>query len=181
MLRPTRFNVRALSSTPWFVDHNSLPSPTPLVSRAPPLPQDAPKILCDLHSQLAQSPHLELSKLQITRALSREMGPPLPLRAAHGKRKRGGTFAGESAFDIAGSLWNWTVFAEVKEGTEKKGAIESVVRQVRKSLLAAQPPLPLAPNSKRRMQNGWAMIDGGDFAVHVLSKSVREKYFNSDN
>jgi ribosomal silencing factor RsfS len=27
------------------------------------------------------------------------------------------------------------------------------------------------------MHNGWAMIDAGDFAVHVLSRRVREKYF----
>ncbi|KAJ8078623.1 hypothetical protein PQX77_003878 [Marasmius sp. AFHP31] len=69
------------------------------------------------------------------------------------------------------------LFAQVKEGTENKGAIESVVRIVRKSLLEVKPPLPLPPNSKRRMQNGWALIDGGDFAVHVISKTAREKYF----
>lgn len=27
------------------------------------------------------------------------------------------------------------------------------------------------------MHNGWAMIDAGDFAVHVVSKEVRDKYF----
>jgi ribosomal silencing factor RsfS len=27
------------------------------------------------------------------------------------------------------------------------------------------------------MDNGWAMVDAGDFAVHVLSKDAREKYF----
>jgi len=40
-----------------------------------------------------------------------------------------------------------------------------------------EPGLPLAPNSKRRMNHGWAMIDAGEFAVHVLSKDAREKYF----
>jgi ribosomal silencing factor RsfS len=43
-----------------------------------------------------------------------------------------------------------------------------------------EPPLPLAPNSKRRMHYGWAMVDAGDFAVHVLSKAAREKYFEVD-
>jgi ribosomal silencing factor RsfS len=28
------------------------------------------------------------------------------------------------------------------------------------------------------MHDGWAMIDAGDFAVHVLSKDAREKYFS---
>ncbi|KAE9406336.1 hypothetical protein BT96DRAFT_954828 [Gymnopus androsaceus JB14] len=174
-------SARWLSSTPWFVEQDAATSPNPHIShtyRAPPLPEDAPKVLVDLHSQLIKSPHLEQSNLLVTRALSREMGPPPPLRAPHGRRRKGGTFAIETAFDIPGSLWSWTVFAEVKEGTEKKGSIESVVRLVRKSLLTAQPPLPLPPNSKRRMQNGWAMIDAGEFAVHILSKGMREKYFN---
>ena len=85
----------------------------------------------------------------------------------------------------------------MKEGTENKGAIESVVRAVRKSvrvtklffsytkltvysqLLAVEPPLPIPPKSKRRMQNGWAMVDAGDFAVHIISKAAREKYFGN--
>lgn len=43
-----------------------------------------------------------------------------------------------------------------------------------------EPGLELAPNSKRRMDYGWAMVDAGDFAVHVLSKDAREKYFDVD-
>lgn len=39
------------------------------------------------------------------------------------------------------------------------------------------PPLPLPPKSRRRMGNGWAMVDAGDFVVHVLSREAREKYF----
>jgi ribosomal silencing factor RsfS len=38
-----------------------------------------------------------------------------------------------------------------------------------------EPPLGL--NSKERKHNGWAMVDAGYFAVHVLSKEAREKYF----
>lgn len=44
-------------------------------------------------------------------------------------------------------------------------------------LLTAEEPLPLPPNSKRQIGDGWAMIDAGDFAVHILSKEAREKYF----
>lgn len=28
------------------------------------------------------------------------------------------------------------------------------------------------------MENGWALVDGGDFAIHVISKPVKEKYFS---
>lgn len=44
-------------------------------------------------------------------------------------------------------------------------------------LLKVNPPLPLPPNSKQRMHNGWAMIDAGNFAVHIMSKDARQKYF----
>lgn len=46
-------------------------------------------------------------------------------------------------------------------------------------LLSIKPPIPLPPNSKRRMHNGWAMIDAGNFAVHILSKEARQKYFEN--
>jgi len=83
----------------------------------------------------------------------------------------------------------------VKEGTERSGAIESVVRLVRKTvrqlfcffifcvlivgqLLTHEPPVPLAP--KRRVGGSeWVLIDGGTFAIHIVSKAAREKYFSS--
>lgn len=84
---------------------------------------------------------------------------------------------------------------KVKEGTEKRGAIESVVRVIRKTVsttfriaiirsstsaqfLSHEPPFPLPPKSRRQAETGWVMIDAGPFAVHVLSKDAREKYFN---
>ncbi|KAJ4488132.1 hypothetical protein J3R30DRAFT_3695778 [Lentinula aciculospora] len=195
--RPTVFGLqRWLSSTPWFVEREEYrENPhAARISRAAPVPEDAPKILRDLHSQLIQSPHLEHSKLLVSRSPSRELGPPLPMRSSQGRRRRGGTFPGESAFDIPGSLWNWTVFAEaslfgqsvlclfgdtviVGQGRVKVTS-SAMFLTASAQLLAAQPPLPLPPNSKRRMQDGWALIDGGDFAVHILSKGVRERYFN---
>lgn len=73
--------------------------------------------------------------------------------------------------------------AQVKEGTEKRGALQSVFRLVRKELLSANPPLPLPPNRKTRLQeeDGWRMIDAGEFAVHIVSRAAREKYFASDH
>ena len=87
----------------------------------------------------------------------------------------------------------------MKEGTESRGAIEAVVRVVRKSvsghaervdsttaltcspqLLQSSPPVTLPPNSKRRTNDGWTMIDAGDFAVHVLSQKARARFFPSE-
>ncbi|KAG5727668.1 hypothetical protein E4T56_gene12260 [Termitomyces sp. T112] len=180
LLAPRRAYSTAL---PWFVDEplpsssrSSLPRPA---ANVPDIPENTPQIIKQLHTQLAQSPHLDPSTLMVSESIAPPPGPPLPLRAPQGKRKRGGTYAGESAYDIPGGIWNWVVMAQVKEGTENKGAIESVVRVVRKALLTIDPPLPLPPNAKRRMHNGWAMIDAGDFAVHILSREAREKYFDS--
>ncbi|KAJ7063218.1 hypothetical protein C8F01DRAFT_984986, partial [Mycena amicta] len=107
-------------------------------------------------------------------------GPSLPHREPQGRRRRGGTYYGESAFDVPGTLWSWIALAQVKQGTENRGAIESVLRIVRKTLLSARPPLPIPPNSKKRTHNGWAMVDAGSFAVHILSKPAMDRYFRAD-
>ncbi|KAF8201431.1 hypothetical protein BJ912DRAFT_501304 [Pholiota molesta] len=146
--------------------------------KAPLVPSDAPDILKQLHAKLLESPHLDTSHLVVSPSVLPEPGPPLPLRAPHGRRKRGGTYAGESKFDeTGGGIWSWVISAQVKEGTENRGAIESVVRLVRKTLLKMEPPVPLAP---KRRTNGseWVLVDAGNFAIHVVSKAAREKYFN---
>ncbi|KAK0459661.1 uncharacterized protein EV420DRAFT_1537084 [Desarmillaria tabescens] len=167
------------SSIPWFVDQEaSVPKPQ-LSSSAPPIPSDAPEPVKELYSKLAPLPHLDSSFLTVERPKLPIPGPPLPYRLPQGRRRRGGTNAGESAYDMPYGLWSWIVIAQVKEGTENRGAIESVVRVVRKTLLEVKPPLPIPPNLKGRMLNEWAMIDAGDFAVHVLSQTVRERYFSN--
>jgi len=115
--------------------------------------------------------------LRVREPIPTALGPPLPDSPAKGRRKRGRTYAGEGVYDYTGGVWSWIVVAQVKEGTENRGAIESVVRVVRKVLLTSQQPLPLPPNSKRQVNGGWAMIDAGEFAVHVVSKEAREKFF----
>ncbi|KAF6765154.1 hypothetical protein DFP72DRAFT_333994 [Ephemerocybe angulata] len=169
--------------TPWFVDPKPVERPavhSPLNkgASAPPVPHDAPVVLKDLQLDLLKSPHIDLSKLVVCRAVAPPPGEPLPERMGQGKRKRGSTVAGESAFDFSSGIWSWYVFAQVKEGTEGRGAVESVVRQVRKSLLTRTPPVPLPPKSRRQMGTGWALVDGGNFAVHILSMEAREKYFS---
>ncbi|KAF9451086.1 hypothetical protein P691DRAFT_663973 [Macrolepiota fuliginosa MF-IS2] len=176
----------AAPTAPWFVDQEyerPLPSRQlpPHLKPAPPtvasVPEDAPEPVKLVHAALSRSPHLDPLTLVSSHAVAPPPGPPLPLKAPQGRRKRGSTYGGESMFDVPGGIWSWTVIAQVKEGTENRGAIESVVRSVRKMLATIDPPLPLVPKSKRRMANGWAMVDAGDFAVHVLSRAAREKYF----
>ncbi|KAJ3509214.1 hypothetical protein NMY22_g16365 [Coprinellus aureogranulatus] len=174
---------RALSSTsgtqptvpaPWFVEPKpierpALHSPLNKAALAPQVPAEAPQLLKDLQSELLRSPHLDLSTLVVCRAVPPPPGPSLPERLPQGKRRRGGTIAGESAYDFTCGIWSWFVFAQVKEGTEGRGAVESVVRQVRKSLLSRTPPVTLPPKSRRQMGTGWALLDGGNFAVHILT------------
>ncbi|KAJ7273632.1 hypothetical protein B0H12DRAFT_1007652 [Mycena haematopus] len=176
------------STVPWFVEpvapreprFSRGPPPHLRLTEPPPLPADAPQPLKDLHAQLLLSPLLDPATLLVSQPRSLPDGPPLPHREPQGRRKRGGTYHGESIYDVPGSLWSWIVMAQVKEGTENKGAIESVVRVVRKTLLGVRPPLPIPRNAKQRSNNGWAMIDAGSFAVHVLSKQARERYFAPD-
>ena len=100
--------------TPWFLHHLPVTNhPSPNRSLIPPLPENIPSTLKTLHAQLSNSPHLDLSTLTISQSLAPPSGPPLPLRLPQGRRRRGGTYAGESIYEIPGSIWNWVVMAQV--------------------------------------------------------------------
>ncbi|KIM80782.1 hypothetical protein PILCRDRAFT_72559 [Piloderma croceum F 1598] len=172
---------------PWFIDpaedsetaeHRQVPPHLP----EPPdeLPANIPEPIRVLYNKLSTSPFLEPSTLVAREPPRIPPGPALPTRKPKGRRRiRGVTYAGQSTLEASGGIWNWVVMAQVKEGTENRGSIESVVRVVRKTLLSFKPPLPLPPNSKRYMHSGWAMIDAGNFAVHIMSKQAHEKYFDN--
>ncbi|KAH8833812.1 hypothetical protein DL96DRAFT_1810199 [Flagelloscypha sp. PMI_526] len=172
-----------LSATrlPWFVEPaaQTLHVPLKRTISAPPLPDGVPFALKTLHAQLLESPHLDSAYTAVSDQVLLPSAPPLPLEYSHGRRrKRGGNFSGhEDGLTMPSTIWDWVLFAQVKEGTESRGAIESVVRVIRKTLLGMQPPVLLPTNSKQRMQNGWAMVDAGQFAVHILSREARLKYF----
>ncbi|KAI0048533.1 hypothetical protein FA95DRAFT_1557890 [Auriscalpium vulgare] len=180
--------LSTVSPTPWFVDPEEaarlqrhapphLPASAPTL---PPLPAAAPPAIRALHAQLAQSPLLEPDALLVREPIPQPPGPPLPYAPPKGRRRRGGTYFGEGFLE-PGGIWSWVVLAQVKEGTEKRGAIDSVVRIVRKTLLHLEPPLGLPKNSRKDITDGWAMLDAGDFAVHVLSKDARTKFFGDRN
>ena len=108
--------TRFLSTVPWFIDKSHAPQafiPKPATGPGPSVPDHAPQILKLLHSQLLQSPHLDTSALSVSPAVPPLPGPPLPMLLPHGRRNRGGTFSGESAYDIDGGLWSWVVLAQV--------------------------------------------------------------------
>ncbi|TBU46987.1 hypothetical protein BD309DRAFT_952876 [Dichomitus squalens] len=178
------------SALPWFMDPSDDPAlPSSYARRVglaqaptrplPPLPADLPSDhpIVRLHAELKSSPHLEPGTLLVRSPIPTAVGPPLPESMPKGRRKRGRTYVGEGVAESMGGIWEWLVIAQVKEGTENRGAIESVIRVVRKALLTCDSPVPLPPNNKRRANGSWAMIDAGDFAVHILSREAREKYF----
>ncbi|KLO18833.1 hypothetical protein SCHPADRAFT_844446 [Schizopora paradoxa] len=181
-----RFNQT--STLPWFVDKDfSRPPPPHILSRVPqqakPLPPDAPEHLANLHNVLCKSPLLDAGHVEVLPFQPHQPGPSLPNQIPKGRRRRGRTEFGLGIPDDSGGLWRWVVLAQVKEGTEKRGALQSVYRLIRKELLTANPPLPLPPNRKVRLQDGdgWRMIDAGEFAVHIVSRAARERYFASDD
>lgn len=83
----------------------------------------------------------------------------------------------------------------MKEGTERRGSIESLARLVRKTvrrrtplsrpysgfmqLLSMDPPLQLPKKTRNDIHDGWAMVDAGEFAVHILSAEAQERYFGN--
>lgn len=133
---------------PWFVDPKfevravppHLPQRPPSEPLAP-LPEDARDSphLSSLYDTLSVSPLLEPSTLLVCPPPRIPPGPALPESKARGRRKRGGTDLGDGVEDMrgvpeTGGLWKWIVLAEVKEGAEKRGGIESVIRLVRSTV-----------------------------------------------
>lgn len=121
----TYARFRALSTTPsaptpWFVDQdeetptfNQRPTPPHLPSEPYKLPSSVPDAVRLLYNELSTSPYLEPSTLIAREPLQIPAGPPLPERKPRGKRRRGGTFAGESEIEESGGIWSWIVMAQV--------------------------------------------------------------------
>jgi len=208
----TRCTVRYLSSSslssrvPWFIDSSEASLAQQTSSQKgtlPPLPPGIPAALQTLHAQLAQSPYLEPSKLLVRDPIPQPAGPPLPISASKGRRKRGGTYPGEGLLE-PGNLWNWIVLAQVRLALvipchviayiscrlkkDREARIHRVYCTARPKtvrcrtlsvngspysgivqLLSMDPPLQLSKKTRKDIHDGWAMVDAGEFAVHVLS------------
>lgn len=138
---------------PWFMrEDTSLEENTLSVleefprSSKQPLPKELPEHLVTLHQHLSQSPLLAQSTLRIytpssfkSRNLNDDL--TLPYSRAKGRRRRGVHDAGESVGE-PNDMWNWYVLAEVKEGTEGRGAIEAVIRSAQKEVLTTSSKQP---------------------------------------
>jgi len=193
----SRIPVRYLSASltirtnnvPWFItpeheefDEEDLTPKAPV--KAPPIPEDVPEHIRELHTALSTSPYLDRSQLLVTRPIAPLPAPPAPPRPVHGRRRRrGGNDFGEGIDGLDMStmgIWNWYVLAQVKAGTEIKGAINNVLKDIRQKLremAKSGATVYVPPNRRLLSTEGWEMLVIGDFAVHILSREAREKFF----
>jgi len=183
-------NTRSYSQeniNPWFVSptlqvREKLPPPGMqhfLPAHFEPIPFDAPDHLKILHAALSKSPLLDPSELIISKPIKLENGPGIPIQKAHGARRKRGSTNGGIGIEFNASLWEWAIYAQVKEGTEGRGALDAVMKQVRSILVKADRSLPIPPYRRRTSDDGWAMLDVGDVAVHVMSREAKQRYFGS--
>ncbi|KAF8610509.1 hypothetical protein BDV93DRAFT_18477 [Ceratobasidium sp. AG-I] len=198
LLRPTRpANILCLrrinteDKLPWFMREETSPEDNTLTvleefprTSEHNLPQNLPEHLVTLYRHLSQSPLLSLSTLRIYTPSSfkpRNMNNDLtlPYSRAKGRRRRGVHDAGESVGE-PNDMWDWYVLAEVKEGTEGRGAIEAVIRNAHKELLQAHPHLPIPKKfSRKRTEDGWGVFDIGDSLLHIVSREASQKWFSA--
>lgn len=185
--------INSDSHLPWFMREQagvveSTNTSVPSGSDPPPqrndrvLPGGLPDHLITLHSHLSQSPLLAHSTLRICKPSSlRARNPADDLSLAYsspkGRRRRGVHYAGETVGE-PNDMWSWYVLAQVKEGTEGRGAIEAVIRSAQKELLKCHPHLPIPRKlSRKRTNDGWEVLDIGDSLLHVVSREAAHKWF----
>ena len=116
ILSPMLRAVRRLHvPRPWFVDPDPVSRGSLETLTSPPAPpDDAPQPLKALHSVLSASAILDQSVLDVCRPTSFPPGPALPISVPKGRRRRGGTYAGEGILaDSVGGIWGWFLIAQV--------------------------------------------------------------------
>ncbi|CAE6459769.1 unnamed protein product [Rhizoctonia solani] len=184
----THFSRRMGSSgggqAPWFMKEETHPTETTTVANpsrqtnSTSLPNDIPKHLITLHKHLSQSPLLGSTPRICKPSSLRNLNDHIALDYSRpkGRRRRGVHDAGDSVGE-PDDMWSWYVIAQVKEGTEGRGAIESVVRSAQKELLKNHPDLPIPKKlSRRRASDGWEVLDIGDSLLHVVSREAASKW-----
>ncbi|CAE6433641.1 unnamed protein product [Rhizoctonia solani] len=169
---------------PWFMKEPTYPTEAVARPNATQsddiLPNNLPDYLITLHKHLSQSPLLGSAPriCKPSSLPSRNLNDDIALTYSRpkGRRRRGIHDAGESVGE-PDDMWSWYVIAQVKEGTEGRGAIESVIRSAQKELLKNYPNLPIPRKlSRRRTSDGWEVLDIGDSLLHVVSREAASKW-----
>jgi len=134
------------AARPWFVDEDEEAVPSTSHAQGPgfvrpqvevkPLPPGVPDYLKRAHSHLTQTPLLDLSTLTVSKPLPSEFQPivdlPTNVRVLRLPRMEREMWPGRGIeVGMSGGIWDWVLVAQVKEGTEGRGAIESVAFGVR--------------------------------------------------
>ncbi|KAG8731977.1 hypothetical protein FRC12_019485 [Ceratobasidium sp. 428] len=193
-VRSASSSTRVLNSgntVPWFMREARTDGTTrPVLDESPriiedqALPTNLPEHLIALHRHLSQSPLLTPSTLRICKpgsikARSTTDDLALSYSRIKGRRRRGVHDAGESVGE-PDDVWSWYVIAEVKEGTEGRGAIETVIRNAQRELLKTYPQLPIPRKlSRKRTGDGWEVLDLGDSLLYVVSWEKSQKLFGT--
>ncbi|KAF8744789.1 pirin family, partial [Rhizoctonia solani] len=165
---------------PWFMDEQTYPNETTATINSTQteciLPNNIPEHLIALYEHLSQSPLLGSAPriCKPSSLPSRNLNDmALAYSQPKGRRRRGVHDAGESVGE-PDDMWSWYMIAQVKEGTECRGAIESVIRSAQKELLNKYPNLPIPRKlSRRRTSDGWEVLDMGDSLLHVRPPYLR--------
>lgn len=137
---------------PWFIEEDEKPVPSTSRAHGPgsvrpqvevkPLPPDVPDYLKRAHSHLTQSPLLDLSTLTVEKPLPSEFQPivdlPTNMPVRRLPRIEREMWPGRGIeVGMSGGIWDWVLVAQVKVGTEGRGAIESIAFEVR-NLVSSQ-------------------------------------------
>ncbi|KAL5636105.1 hypothetical protein ACGC1H_004800 [Rhizoctonia solani] len=180
-----RMGSSSEGQVPWFMKEQTHPTKTTATANVPQtdngaLPNDLPEHLITLHNHLLHSPLLGSAPRVCKPGSLQSRNPNNDIALAYsrpkGRRRRGVLDAGESVGE-PDDMWSWYVIAQVKEGTEGRGAIESVIRSAQKELLRNHPNLPIPKKlGRRRANDGWEVLDIGDSLLHVVSREAASKW-----
>ncbi|KAI0032324.1 hypothetical protein K488DRAFT_50148 [Vararia minispora EC-137] len=183
--------------TPWFVDleevsfsqtsvgrglspfYSSHQPPRPSIR---PLPDDVPSALQILYVDFARSPLIDPAELLVREPFSLPLGPALP-DTVHGKRRKRGfrEIDISSIGPVNSALWDWVMLVQLKEGIDRTRGVTMLGALAKRTMAKQGQRIQLPPRAKRQVDQGWTMIDANSFAVHILSKEAREKYFGKSD
>lgn len=200
----TKIHTRTLQSNailkPWFISEEEAqpddllellnPSPLKVSTLTPPsapehvLPMNTPSHLQVFYGILKSSPFFEPNRIRILPSGTDETvpvpAPPLPSVRQKGRRRfRGGTDFGPGVETpgMGEEIWPWLVFAQIKEGVNRRAMLNQLIGSCKKSLPDYRLYLSRDSKGSNEPTDGWTLIDAGDFAIHLLNDQAKQKWF----